>query len=124
MSVSVRESVLRSDDMVRTARRLTESASVTVGRLLPTPQFDRWLAERAAVNRFEVRQVPFADMKGWQIDPRTGNIVHVSGRFFSVEGLEVRTDFGWTPRWTPPADRTLSSCSRTGRVATRTRAPS
>ena len=105
MSVSVRESVLRSDDMVRTARRLTESASVTVGRLLPTPQFDRWLAERAAVNRFEVRQVPFADMKGWQIDPRTGNIVHVSGRFFSVEGLEVRTDFGWTPRWTQPIIR-------------------
>jgi dTDP-4-dehydro-6-deoxy-alpha-D-glucopyranose 2,3-dehydratase len=46
--------------------------------------------------------VPFADLTGWRFAPGTGNLVHDSGRFFSVEGLEVRTDFRFTPRWTQP----------------------
>jgi len=102
MSAPFRDRLLRAEDVPETARRFTDSASVTNGWLLPTPQFDGWLSERAGTNEFAVRRIRFDNMKGWRIAPDTGNIVHDSGRFFSVQGLEVLTDFGWTPRWTQP----------------------
>src|SRR5262249_17485966 len=48
------------------------------------------------------RRIPFADMVGWRFAPGTGNLVHDSGKFFSVEGLELTTDFGWTNHWAQP----------------------
>lgn len=84
------------------ARRLTASALDTEGRYLPTVGYADWLAERSDVSQFEVSQVPFGGMTGWHFSPDTGNLVHQTGRFFSIEGLEVSTDFRWTPRWTQP----------------------
>ncbi|MFD5269968.1 NDP-hexose 2,3-dehydratase family protein [Streptomyces sp. NPDC058335] len=61
-----------------------------------------WLADRAAHNRMEVTRVPLAAMSGWRQDPETGNLVHDSGRFYTVEGLHVRTDRAWAAEWTQP----------------------
>ncbi|WP_240809411.1 NDP-hexose 2,3-dehydratase family protein [Microbispora catharanthi] len=82
--------------------RFTESGSTSDNRLMPTDQFHEWFAERARAGVLEVRRVPFAELDGWDFDPDTGNLRHVSGRFFTVEGLEVQTDYGPVPRWTQP----------------------
>ncbi|ASW57603.1 NDP-hexose 2,3-dehydratase [Plantactinospora sp. KBS50] len=94
--------MLVTGDDRRVADRFTRSALTTDGRLLPTARFESWLAERAGMNRFAVHRVPFQDLDGWRFAEDTGNLVHSSGRFFSVEGLEVATDFGRVPRWTQP----------------------
>ncbi|TKK87214.1 NDP-hexose 2,3-dehydratase [Herbidospora galbida] len=62
--------------------------------------FWEWWAERGRANRFVVTQVPFGELGEWSFHPETGNLGHASGRFFTVEGLQVR-DAG-VPVWSQP----------------------
>ncbi|WP_097233852.1 NDP-hexose 2,3-dehydratase family protein [Streptomyces zhaozhouensis] len=64
--------------------------------------FREWFAERQRQNVAEVRQVPLNEMPGWNIEAGTGNIVHESGRFFSVEGVDVRLASGPWQSWSQP----------------------
>ncbi|HWB37240.1 MAG TPA: NDP-hexose 2,3-dehydratase family protein, partial [Rugosimonospora sp.] len=76
------------------AGRFTESARTRDNPRLPSSQVPDWLAERLGGNRFEVTRIPFAAMSQWDFQPGTGNLVHATGKFFSVEGLRVQTDYG------------------------------
>ncbi|MFI1830882.1 NDP-hexose 2,3-dehydratase family protein [Streptomyces sp. NPDC020412] len=63
-----------------------------------------WLDERRAATRFAVDRVPFGELDAWSFAEDTGNLVHRSGRFFTVEGLHVRRqtdDDPWT-QWHQP----------------------
>lgn len=82
--------------------RFTESALSTANGALPSHQVPAWLDERLAVNRFEVTRIPFEQLTNWHFAPQTGNLVHAAGRFFSVEGLTVRTDYGPVDSWSQP----------------------
>ncbi|WP_158890359.1 NDP-hexose 2,3-dehydratase family protein [Amycolatopsis anabasis] len=53
-------------------------------------EFHDWWAQRHAAGRFEVTQIPFDRLDTWQFEQRTGNLRHASGRFFTIEGLQVR----------------------------------
>nr|BAV17016.1 putative NDP-hexose 2,3-dehydratase [Streptomyces sp. TK08046] len=77
------------DTAQQLADRLTRSAATTRGVHLSTDDFPDWLAERGRVNAFRVDRIPFADLDGWSFEENTGNLVHRSGRFFTVEGLHV-----------------------------------
>ncbi|TMR04956.1 NDP-hexose 2,3-dehydratase [Actinomadura soli] len=48
-----------------------------------------WLHRRRGEVRFAVDRIPFDALDGWSFAPETGNLVHRSGRFFTVEGLRV-----------------------------------
>ncbi|MEV3993752.1 NDP-hexose 2,3-dehydratase family protein [Streptomyces sp. NPDC049837] len=89
-------------DRVPTARRLLASARTPDSTAMPLDRVVPWLAERARVGRFQVRPVPFADLRGWYFDREDGNLRHESGRFFSVEGLHVRTDHTGGDGWRQP----------------------
>ncbi|WP_327371093.1 NDP-hexose 2,3-dehydratase family protein [Streptomyces sp. NBC_01217] len=69
--------------------RIALSAATTQGAHLRTEQFAGWLAERGRANTFRVERIPFAELDGWSFQELTGNLVHRSGRFFTVEGLHV-----------------------------------
>jgi dTDP-4-dehydro-6-deoxy-alpha-D-glucopyranose 2,3-dehydratase len=49
-----------------------------------------------------VEQIPIEKMRLWKFDDITGNIVHESGRFFSIEGIRVETNWGNVLRWEQP----------------------
>ncbi len=49
-----------------------------------------WLGRRRREVPFSVERIPFAQLDGWSFAPDTGNLVHRSGRFFTVEGLHAR----------------------------------
>lgn len=70
--------------------RFALSAAASSGVHLPAGAETRWIAGRAAAHRFAIEQIPFAALRGWSFAPETGNLVHDSGRFFSVEGLRLR----------------------------------
>ncbi|MGC7102070.1 NDP-hexose 2,3-dehydratase family protein [Amycolatopsis lurida] len=53
-------------------------------------EFFQWWKERHRVGRFEVTRIPLRELGDWSFDEATGNLGHVSGRFFTVEGLQVR----------------------------------
>ncbi|MFG3138422.1 NDP-hexose 2,3-dehydratase family protein [Streptomyces sp. NPDC048211] len=90
----------------RTTALLARSAEVRGrGVDMATADFTEWLAGRHREHTFTVDKIPFADLKGWHLAPRTGNLVHSSGRFFTVEGLHVRTTTGLFPEWHQPIIR-------------------
>ncbi|MDN3265706.1 NDP-hexose 2,3-dehydratase family protein [Streptomyces sp. CSDS2] len=53
-----------------------------------------WLQERAHAHSFEVERVRLDRLDGWSFERPTGNLVHRSGKFFTVEGLSVATSDG------------------------------
>lgn len=85
------------------AERCARSAAVTeAGSWLRTAEVPGWMAERHASHRFAVRRIPFAALTGWSFAPGTGNLRHDSGRFFTVEGLQVSVGTGPFPQWQQP----------------------
>ncbi|MBB5958553.1 oxidase EvaA [Saccharothrix tamanrassetensis] len=58
--------------------------------LMSMAEFHDWWADRQAGGHFVVDQVPFSALRDWNFEASTGNLGHVSGRFFSVEGLQIR----------------------------------
>jgi oxidase EvaA len=78
------------------------ASATTEWQATPTPEFLEWLAARTAANGCQVSRIPIADLRGWRVESETGNLVHESGRFFRVEGLEVFSDFGPVARRAQP----------------------
>ncbi|MGW7247161.1 NDP-hexose 2,3-dehydratase family protein [Streptomyces decoyicus] len=82
--------------------RFARSVAAAEGAMLRTEDFPGWLAGRQRAQAITVRRIPFADLAGWSFERSTGNLVHRSGRFFTVEGLHVRTGEGVCPEWQQP----------------------
>jgi len=61
-----------------------------------------WLREKSSQVKTVVEQVPLDKLDKWGFDPYTGNITHKSGRFFSIEGIHVETNWGKIPFWDQP----------------------
>lgn len=61
-----------------------------------------WLDEQRRSRAMTARQVPLDALDSWRLDPRTGNLHHDSGRFFSVEGIRVNDPSGPVPEWDQP----------------------
>lgn len=83
-------SASRADDFLA-------SALTTISAETEDP--DLFLKERFATSSYKVDEVPLQTLTAWQLNDR---LVHSSGRFFTIEGLSVRTNFGPTPHWCQP----------------------
>ncbi|WP_328891780.1 NDP-hexose 2,3-dehydratase family protein [Streptomyces sp. NBC_00316] len=101
MLLSTGPEVLRADDPDVRAR-LAESARITDGVAITSAQFEKWFAERSAAQLHEVTPIPFAKLRNWSFAGGSGNLVHDSGRFFSVAGLTAEVDDGPVRRWSQP----------------------
>ncbi|MHA6805898.1 NDP-hexose 2,3-dehydratase family protein [Salinifilum ghardaiensis] len=64
-----------------------------------------WLTERDADQQMSVTRVPLDELDRWVTDRATGTIHHSTGRFFSVEGLDVAVDDREVHRWSQPIIR-------------------
>ncbi len=49
-----------------------------------------WLKERRDAYLVTVEEIAVNETKGWKTDSATGNIVHDSGKFFSIVGVNVQ----------------------------------
>ncbi|WP_207390457.1 NDP-hexose 2,3-dehydratase family protein [Rhodococcus sp. ABRD24] len=72
------------------------------GTSTATSEIHDWLTENAATQQLDVQRVPFSAMDSWSFQTDDGRLAHDSGRFFSIEGLHVRTNFGWRRDWIQP----------------------
>lgn len=72
-------------------------ARVDIGPILA------WLKGRQASYPVSVEEVGINDLSGWKADPSTGNIVHDSGKFFSIIGVKVNGAADReVPSWSQP----------------------
>lgn len=73
------------------------SALATISSQTPDP--DIFLKDRFESSSYKVEEVPLESLSAWRV---TDRLVHSSGRFFTIEGLSVRTNFGPDRHWCQP----------------------
>lgn len=66
-----------------------------------TEELREWIEQRNREVHVEVELIPFNEMDGWYVD-ESGCLRHNSGKFFSIEGIHIETDYGRTPSWDQP----------------------
>lgn len=66
-----------------------------------TEEIRQWIERRNREVEVKVDRIPFAEMKMWHSED-DGSIHHDSGRFFSIVGIDVKTDFGANNHWQQP----------------------
>lgn len=66
-----------------------------------TEEVLQWIQIRNRETCVSVERIPFSAMDKWHFDAN-GNLRHDSGRFFSIEGLAVRTNYGNVSQWQQP----------------------
>lgn len=65
-------------------------------------EYYQWFGERNEANEYAVKKIPVDSISGWHFEDGTGNIRHQSGKFFSIQGLRISTNFGHTAEWDQP----------------------
>lgn len=69
---------------------------------MPNTAFLKWIDSRRKAVSVDIEQIPFSRLAKWYFDPETGNLRHESGRFFSIEGIQIKTNWGLVPSWSQP----------------------
>ncbi|GAB3740951.1 NDP-hexose 2,3-dehydratase family protein [Amycolatopsis oliviviridis] len=82
--------------------RLAESALVGARTAAEPASFSDWFAEQSRRAWMRVERVPLDALVDWSADPHSGVIGHRSGRFFTIEGLDVRVADAPVDRWCQP----------------------
>lgn len=66
-----------------------------------THEIRQWIERRNREVEVKVEKIPFAEMKMWHSE-QDGSIRHDSGKFFSIVGIDVQTDYGKNNHWQQP----------------------
>lgn len=73
----------------------------TINAIYSLEEIQEWIAVRNRDISVDVKLIPFSEMEGWHID-KNGCLRHNSGRFFSICGIHVETDYGAKSSWDQP----------------------
>jgi oxidase EvaA len=64
-------------------------------------ELKEWILQRNKDVEVRIDRIQFSDMKMWHKNP-DGSLHHNSGRFFSIQGIDVVTDYGNIKNWRQP----------------------
>ncbi|MBI5741727.1 MAG: NDP-hexose 2,3-dehydratase family protein [Nitrospirae bacterium] len=82
--------------------KFLRSALTEENAFMTTRDCLQWLEHRRKQTHVQIEQIPFAKLRKWYFDKDTGNLRHESGRFFSIEGAHVKTNYGFVSEWSQP----------------------
>lgn len=77
-----------------------KSALSVEGDFLTTNDVMEWLSAQNKKIKVQIDKIRFRQMNQWGF--KGGRFVHDSGKFFSIEGLHIETDWGDIPQWHQP----------------------
>lgn len=80
---------------------LTSALSIE-NKFLDIDNITKWVENRRESVNVKITPILFSEMDLWYFDKSTGNICHNSGKFFSIEGINVKTNWGKVPSWDQP----------------------
>ena len=66
------------------------------------PYIQEWLREQNEMVQVDVRFTKFSKLKGWRYERQKQSICHDSGKFFSIDGIDIRTNWGNKSQWQQP----------------------
>ena len=61
-----------------------------------------WFDDLEKSSRYAVSEIPFGLMDQWCFDSSNTNLRHRGGKFYSIEGIRVITNYGETQEWEQP----------------------
>ncbi|NQY66978.1 MAG: NDP-hexose 2,3-dehydratase family protein [Flavobacteriales bacterium] len=82
--------------------KFLKSALTISNPIISTEGVLQWLQEKNTKCNIEVNRVPFSELKNWYFDEPLGYLRHQSGKFFSIVGIDVKTNFSTIPNWQQP----------------------
>ncbi|WP_328663556.1 NDP-hexose 2,3-dehydratase family protein [Streptomyces sp. NBC_00328] len=88
--------------MLQLAQRVARSAATLATPTSTLDGFRAWWQRQQAADTTRVERIPFDELRSWAFERQTGNLVHDSGSFYTIEGLRVHRDSGPVPAWTQP----------------------
>ena len=80
---------------------MVNSLLTTDNRFNSTNELLHWVQQRNKEVVVDIQRIPFAKLKNWIVD-KLGTLSHESGKFFSIQGIHVETDFGARISWDQP----------------------
>ena len=80
---------------------LVKSLLHTNNMIHSTSEVKTWIEQRNREVKVKVDRVPFNQLEKWFVD-NDGSIRHDSGKFFSIEGIKIDTDYENKKSWTQP----------------------
>ncbi len=70
------------------------------GCVISTEKILDWMKQRNKETTYSLTQVPLSSLNGW--NDRNDRICHDSGKFFSIQGVRITTNYGIVPQWDQP----------------------
>ncbi len=61
-----------------------------------------WVNQRRSNVLIDIDLIKFSELENWHFDNENGNLYHDSKKFFSIEGIDVKTDCGSFKQWQQP----------------------
>lgn len=75
-------------------------SAMSHGNFKTTDQILSWMKSQNEEVVNNIMQIPISELRGWSY--RDDRIRHNSGKFFSIDGIHIRTNYRNTPEWDQP----------------------
>lgn len=75
-------------------------SAMSHGNFQTTDQILSWMKSQNEEVVSNIMQIPLSELRGWSY--RDDRIRHNSGKFFSIDGIHIRTNYRNTPEWNQP----------------------
>ena len=75
-------------------------SAMSHGNFQTTDQILGWMESQNEEVVSNIMQIPISELRGWSY--RDDRIHHNSGKFFSIDGIHIRTNYRNTPEWDQP----------------------
>ncbi|MFW5700182.1 MAG: NDP-hexose 2,3-dehydratase family protein [Cyclobacteriaceae bacterium] len=79
-----------------------KSAFCTSNKFIKTEEVIDWLKEQNDKVKVKVIRTSFSKLKDWSYEGVSGSIRHKTGKFFSIDGIRVDTNWGNVSNWEQP----------------------
>jgi oxidase EvaA len=82
--------------------KFLKSALCSEGFHVENTEVINWIKKRNQNVDVKIKKVKFKDLHKWSFTKNYNSLVHESGKFFSIEGIKVETNYGLLSSWEQP----------------------
>lgn len=75
-------------------------SALSHGSFISTQDILAWMKQQNDEVISRIKQIPLTEMNGWSY--RDDRVRHDSGKFFSIDGIRIKTNYRNTPEWDQP----------------------
>ena len=85
-----------------TSYQFLKSAFTLNGRFIATEKVIEWLKLQNDRVQVSIHKTKFRSLDQWLFNKEIGRIQHSSGKYFSIDGIDVKTNWGNVSHWQQP----------------------